>query len=80
MGKRRTKRVLKVGFESFLVPASISDQKIAAAMTILRELIPCNFDGGPSKREELRIEYECVVDSGKEDAKKSEDEEEVEGE
>jgi hypothetical protein len=51
--------MLKVGYEIFLVPASISDQKIAGCITVLRELTPCNHYGKPT-RENMQVSYECV--------------------
>ncbi len=59
MAKRTTRRILKVGFDAYLVPASITDQKIAGVITVLRELIPCDYKGD-RQSENMTVSYECV--------------------
>ncbi|MEM5786904.1 MAG: hypothetical protein AAGU11_06260 [Syntrophobacteraceae bacterium] len=56
------KRILKVGFENFLIPERITDQKIAAAISVLRELVPCDFYGNESKARDsaYEINYQCI--------------------
>jgi hypothetical protein len=52
---------LRVGFESYLVPARISDTTVARAIAILRELIPADCYGNArGSAVAHRIEYECV--------------------
>ena len=60
MGKVVTRRVLTVGFETMLVPQGMSDQKVAKAQSILREMRPYDHEGRRGDRERLRLNYEYV--------------------
>jgi hypothetical protein len=58
MKKEKMRRVLTIGFEDFLVPDSLSDQKIAACISVLRELTPLDSYG--EAVDDKTIKYECT--------------------
>ena len=53
------KRILHVGIESFIVPSSVSDARIATAIGVLRRLRPCDHYGKERNGEAMQIEYRC---------------------
>jgi hypothetical protein len=53
-------RILEVGLESFFVPESVSDQKIATAINVLRQLTPYdNYNGEELRRRDVEINFLC---------------------
>lgn len=57
----RYMRILRIGLERFKVPEKVSDRMIGGAISVLRALEPCGYDGEPREYDrDLRIEYECI--------------------